>query len=520
MRALRQVCLLLGAVCVVTLSGDQTRADTVVIESYVGERPTGAEPVIAALRTELERRGLVVDPTVLAMRLDRTVARPGRIDSKVVATDLLKKFADGFNEWIEGKEATTIAKLESAVSLALRNPSLLSRDANLREPLFQGLLTLAIAQQRQNQAAASETTMGELIRSFPDRLIDETRFGPEAKALYQLVRSDLGTLRRGALSIQISEPATVVFINEVFQPGLSAKMEVANLLPGTYRVMVRSLDAAERVRLYSAPVFTGQRTRLIIDWSLDSVLVAESWIGFQFSTTGDQLRERDLATRFGRTTSASTIVTLGASRARRGYRITANRYDVATGRKERACQIDVAARDRKLFALLIDCIVGRSNKALVEERGAVATDSLPVAPLSPPSLLAGPDNASVSAYSRSDSMNGSLSVTPMSSPFLVEAAPPTELHPEPSSGVAKWIFGASSMPLLAAGGVLLLIDGKGLCADPTTSCDVGGYILLGAGALTLGTSVYLFISEVAPSSDIATASPRRRGWLAGVTWQW
>jgi hypothetical protein len=502
--------LLMGAISAIALAGRGTaRADILVVESYVGERPRAAEQLIAPLRAELEKHGLVVDPTVLAMRLDRSIARPGRIDSKLTPTDLLKAFADGFNEWIEGKEMETVAKLDAAVPLALRNSSLLSRDAKLREPLFQGLLTLAIAQQRQNQAAASEATMGELIRSFPDRPIEEQKFGPEARALYQLVRNDLGSLQPGALSIQVSEPATAVFVNEVFQPGLSSSLNIEDLVPGTYRVMVRSLDVSERVRIYSAPVFTGQRTSLVIDWNFDSVLVAENWIGFQFSTTSDLQKERDLAMRFGRAAGATDVVTVNISSQRKGYRITANRYSVATTRELRTCQIDFTSSRRRGLESLGDCIAGKNNSALAAGGGSVA------GVIARSVQSSGDVDIALPTASR---VNGSISVVPIPEP---NATPPATSHGGPSGGVAKWMLGIGGVGTGVVGGLLLYYNSRlGGCADKQISCATLGYVYVGLGTLATVGSAYLFLSEVSPAPAVSSNGARRNGWLAGVAWKW
>lgn len=478
--------------------------DALVVESYVGPRPAAAERLVGALRAELERRGYVADPTVLKMRLERSVARPGLVDEGLTIATLAKKLESGINAWWGAQEDVALANLEPAVSLALRNPSHVARVEMLRDLLSQGYLILSMVQRRQGETGKSEATMGEFIRSFPDRSVEQSDFGPEALELYRFVYGDLAALKKGTLAVQVSQPGTVVYVNEIAQSSAGGSVTLPQLLPGSYRVLVRSLDIADRVRLYNVPVYPDQVTTVSIDWELDSVLVMEKWVGFQFSTNTQQAQERELAAKLGTAGKAAAVITIGFSKARSGFRLVTRRHNVLTGTTVHVCQADLHGPDRRTLGLLADCVSGEEN------RTKVRTSLAPAASDSPPFFL------------------GSLRVEPMAAPIEVAqvAEEPVRAVPKPR-GLAKWLLGGAGVAAAAAGGVLLYLDGRAPCDGPLEGCprlydtDTLGYMLIGASAAALGASTYLFLSESsAPSAPSTASRASSRGWVGGFAWQW
>lgn len=479
-------------------------ADALVVESYVGQRPVVAERIVGALRAELEKRGYVAEPTMLKMRLERNVARPGLVDDGLTIATLAKKLESGINAWWGAQEEIALQHLESAVSLALRNPSHVARVEMLRDLLFQGYLILAMVQRRQGDTAKSEATMGEFIRSFPDRSVAQSDFGPEALELYRFVYGDLAALPKGTLKIQVSRPGTAVYVNEIAQSSAGGNVTLPQLLPGTYRILVRSLDISDRVRLYSVPVYPGKVTTVGIDWELDSVLVMEKWVGFQFTTSAELARENVLAAKLGVAGKAAAVITVGVSKVRGSFRLATRRYDVLSGTTVQVCQADLLGADRRTLGLLAECVSGSENRTKVK------------APLTP---------------STSDTMPyflGALSVEPIEAPVaVVQAAPKPPRAPRKPRGYGKWLLGGVGVMAATAGGVLLYLDGRAPCDGPFNECpkvydtDTLGYALLGAGAASLGASTYLFLNESGPSptpSKLARSSGR--GWIGGVGWQW
>ena len=479
--------------------------ETIVVESYAGTRPAVAERIMEPLRAELQERGYVVDPTALAIRLDNSSARPVLIDESLTTNALSQMFTNGILAWNSGDEAGALRKLEEAIAAAMRNPSLLSRVGRLRDQLFQAYLALALAQRRSGLGPASEASMGELIRTFPDRPIELDEAGPEAHDLYRFVVADLAKSEQGVLSVQVSDPSSVVFVNEVLRQSPSGEVVLQGLVPGTYRVLVRSLDISERVRVYSVPVYPNQRTVLKVDWELDSVLVVDKWVGFRFGTSQEQTSEPAIARKLGVNARSFVVMTLNLARTRSAYRLVAKRYETRTANLLTWCQVDLSGPDRRAFALLADCASG------VDNRARVRVDSRP-------------KEVVLSRFF------GSLKVEPLELP-AVEIRPETSIAkaaPKERGGAGKWIWGTAGLAALAAGGTLLYLDGRGSCEGPSSECATAydtrtaGLVLFGVGTASLGVSTFLFLMELdtpAPSRTAIHGLPRRP-WIAGVSMQW
>ncbi len=510
MRAARLVVLFFGVLigfavpATVRVALADSFDEPIAVESYAGARPAAAERIMEPLRAELQKRGYVADPTALAVRLDNSSARPGLIDESLTTNGLDQMFTNGIFAWNSGDEAGALRKLDEAISAAMRNPSLLSRVGRLRDQLFQSYLALALAQRRSGLGPASEASMGELIRTFPERPIELDEAGPEAYDLYRFVIADLAKSEPGVLSVQVSDPSSVVFVNEVLRQSPSGQVVLRGLVPGTYRVLVRSLDISERVRVYSIPVYPNQRTVLKIDWELDSLLVVDEWVGFRFGTTTEQTSESAIARKLGISARSFVVVTLNLSRTRSAYRLVAKRYDTRTANLLAWCQVDLAGPDRRAFALLADCASGVANRARVDSA-------------SPPKEV---------ALSR---FFGSLEVEPLERP-VVELRPETSIArsaPKSRGGAGKWILGSASLVALAAGGTLLYLDGEASCERASSECAstydtrTAGLVLLGAGTAALGASTFLFLMELgpAPAQPISIGSARKP-WIAGVTLKW
>lgn len=267
---------------------------------------------------------------------------------------------------------------------------------------------------------------------------------------------------------------------------------------------MRSLDISERVRVYSVPVYPDQFTKLGIDWDLDSVLVVDKWVGFQFGTTTEQTAEHDLAVKLGVAAKSALVVTINLSRGRSGYRLVAKRYETLTGAQLDWCQVDLAGADRKAFGLLADCVNGEDNRARVRANPPAWDLGLP-------------------------HFEGYLRVEPLSPPSVAVRPEPADASParKKSGGAGKWIWGATSLAAFAAGGVLLYLDGKTSCDGPSNECPTTygtgtpGLVLLGAGAAALSVSAFLFFAEpTVPAARSLSASSIPKPWVAGVSLQW
>src|SRR5262245_12703823 len=79
----------LASLLVLALLSSAARAERLLFESYVGNRPTEAARIAPLIRSVFERRGFTVDPLVLAMYFREHRYRPGAASPKLV--DMLQR---------------------------------------------------------------------------------------------------------------------------------------------------------------------------------------------------------------------------------------------------------------------------------------------------------------------------------------------------------------------------------------------------------------------------------------------
>ncbi|MGE3544695.1 MAG: hypothetical protein AB7L28_12225, partial [Kofleriaceae bacterium] len=262
------------------------RAD-LVFESYIDHRPKLAEHVIPLLRTALQKRGFTAEPASVIKALGPMAATPGVIDADQTAAKIAQAIDDGFNAWTNGNFEEADTKLTKAIQAAHRNPALLVADTTSHSVIARGMVGLALSRARRGDTSGSEAAMAELIRSYPDRPLQRAMFGPQADKLYRAVRSHLETQRRGTLTIRVSSPQAMIFIDE--QLRAVGNGSTADLIPGEYRVFVQVPGTAGR--RYTANVLPDQETRLEIDWDIMSAFsVSDRWVGFTFTTGTDASR--------------------------------------------------------------------------------------------------------------------------------------------------------------------------------------------------------------------------------------
>jgi len=251
-------------------STEGASAETLVLESYVGERPKEADRVLAPLRSALERQGFIATPAEVTKVLRSYRTLPAVTEPHVTTRELTEAFERAHGDWLDGRLDRAATRLEAAVAVAHGVPYLLAAEQKTRDLLFSALLSLSQARNRQHQQAKSEAAMAELIRSFPDQLITRGEHGPEAYELYRAVRRELDAEGRGALIVKVNVPS-VVFLDEVPRSQDANGARIADLVTGEYRLLIQSANEPTSFRYYKVPVYAHQITRLEIHWELDSV---------------------------------------------------------------------------------------------------------------------------------------------------------------------------------------------------------------------------------------------------------
>jgi hypothetical protein len=307
-------------------------AETLVLESYVGERPKEADRLLAPVRSALEKAGFIATPAEVTKVLRGYRTLPAVTEPDVSTRELTEAFERAHGDWLDGRIERAATRLEAAVTVAHRVPQLLAAEQKTRDQLFLALLSLSQARNRQHQQAKSEAAMAELIRGFPDKLITRGEHGPEAYELYRAVRRSLDAEGRGALMVKVDAPS-VVFLDEVPRSQDANGARIADLVAGEYRLLIQSANEPTTFRYYKVPIYAHQITRLEINWALDSVLVTGDWVGFRFDTALRQAKEVGAALRIARDTSTRYVVTLRVEVSKQTKLVEANLYELKQGKK-------------------------------------------------------------------------------------------------------------------------------------------------------------------------------------------
>lgn len=318
------------------------RVEGIVVESYVGERPHDAEHVLAPLRRALREEGHVVGIVALGSRIEKKLSRPGTsLDADTLA-ESIRLVDDGFDAWLRLDLKRALELLPVAILRFHLSPATLAQDQTRRDLLLRALVGLALAHKRAGHAEDASKVMGELIRSFPDRDVSRTLFGPEAHDLYRKVKGELSQRRRAELIVEVDDQNAVVFVNEHFVAVGSTRK--SDLLPGHYRVFVQK--GLVPGRLHEVVLTEGGRARLTLSWSFESTLrTGGDFVGFQFSSEAERAKnEAAHATFLARALGAQSVVTLTMSGSKERRVIAATVREAATGKPVRTASLPLATQ--------------------------------------------------------------------------------------------------------------------------------------------------------------------------------
>lgn len=360
---------------------------TLVLESYIGERPREADRILAPLRAALQKKGFVVAPAEVADRLRGFRTLPVEIERVAPTTEELTAALErAGGDWLDGRLERAAVRLEAAIALAYRFPHLLALEFKTRDLVFSSLLSLAQARNRQGQREASLAAMAELIRSYPDQRITRGQHGPEAFELYTSVRRSLDSEGRGALIVTMNVPA-VVFVDEVPRSLNGDSARITDLVPGEYRVLIQPAAEPTAFRLFRVAVYSKQVTRLRIDWGIDSVLVAGTWVGFRFAAPLRYPDESEVAFRLSKSISVSSLVVLSVGNDQKSRLIEASFYDLASRSKRCGGRIRLSGRgtDKAYMNSLVDQL-----QRCLASRTAIRADASKPQPAAPPRALRSP----------------------------------------------------------------------------------------------------------------------------------
>jgi hypothetical protein len=293
----------------------------IVIQAFTGDRPTDAEPWLAPVRTELERRGFLVGGPLTA-----AVAALSRDLRALSAGDALAAKADvdrAYNHLVEGEYAEAIAAGQRALALYEDAAAALAGEPAMRDLQFRALIVVARAQEAQGHPDDGARTMAEAVRTFPDRAVSAAEFDPRVRDLQRRVRQELQRQGTGSLELRVDDPAAVLFLNERFVGTGATRLD--GLPAGTYRVHVAKGTRAGRQ--HRVAVHPGSVASLAVSWELDAALRTDADGAFLALDAGAAPeRELALASRLARSLGAPRVVVLavrpvGGRRAIVGYTV-------------------------------------------------------------------------------------------------------------------------------------------------------------------------------------------------------
>ena len=456
------------------------RAQTIVLESYPGQRPPDADYLLDPLLDELELRGFAVGTGTVGRRLVERMSESGRRLSLEDARRARGLVDEGWNSWIGGDFQAAIDRLRRALELFRSAPATIARDQSLRDPMRRALVGLALSHRRLNHAAEATGAMAEVLRSFPDRGIDKSTFGPEAKDFYNQVKADLQQQGLGALRIDVDDPNAVVFVNERYVTLGSTRLD--ELYPGRYRIYLQRGDEIGRV--YEVDVPAGGERALSITWGLDSSLRSHDFVGFEFdSAEARRSHEARYATTIARAIGASGVAVVG---------------------------IAVVEGKRVLEGAVL----------LMDTATPLRRAYLPIEPVAPNATQI----RSLARFLSGEDATGDIVVDVGAGGRTGQPA----VDDSPSRfGVWKWLALGTGAAAAGAGLYLIAIDGSCSSGETTAGACAEFYETMGpgigltaAGAVLVGTGIALWIADEPAQERLQRSAgfvPTRGGVIFGVS---
>ncbi len=205
--------LLIGTSVLLAVAARPALADVVVFESYGGQRPSDAAEQLAPLYEEFRVLEYAADPAALAVRVEASVSRSGDTLSDKEIAETLDLVDRGYARWLAGDFEPAAKELSAALAMFRDRRATVVAQPRYRDAVFEALIGLSLARVRLGEADAATAAMAELVRSFPDREISRSEYGPEPRQLYTKVRAELEEQSPGVLRVNPDDRTVVVFVN-------------------------------------------------------------------------------------------------------------------------------------------------------------------------------------------------------------------------------------------------------------------------------------------------------------------
>lgn len=254
--------------------------DGIVLESYEGARPASADQALAPVLDELSSRQFEAGSSIGRL-YESKVSRPRQ---STLPDTFAKQLSDGQQEYIRGNYSAAVEKLQPLIDSAHDNSGAFAQNQALRQTMLDGLVALALAQDRNGDPKTARLTFEELARSFPDASVPAQRWGASAAKQFAEIQRDLKQQSLGRLIVKAPSNAEV-YVNERFEQTGNV---IKNVLPGEYRIFAR--EGAKQSRTYRVKVNSVVDATVTIDLELDTAIHSSpGWTGFEYRP-GDRER--------------------------------------------------------------------------------------------------------------------------------------------------------------------------------------------------------------------------------------
>ncbi len=457
------------AVLVLCISHMASAGAVFVVSVGQSSKETGR--LLAPFIDEMAHYPMHALPAEIRAQLGDQVPRSGLADSSLQVSDLVMMYEEGYRLFKAGKFDAAIAKLVPAIHKAQENSVLLVDQAH-HDTWMNGLVALGMSRFRKKDLDGSDEVNRELARSFPNQeAAIRAAHGSEPARHYLAAQNALDARGRGTLVVDVNNSAALIYVDEWDRPQ-NATFE-ANVLPGTYRVLVR-MPGTDGLR-YDAVVEPNRTTHLSVDLRFDgTVHITDQFVGLVFPSEGERDRyaldyARRLATRIDRGNLAVVLVQLTDWQGQPAVIGTMYHVDTGAWVRARIAPLDGRDDDDKLRALAHEMV-----RSQIED----------------PRIIELPDPTS-----------------------------PTPTPPPRPRGWPKWAAGAGATAALVVGSGLVYLHQRcgsdAPCSGPYRSA-VPGYIGVATGVALGALATYLFLHDSTSRGPRLTAAPLPAGALVGV----
>lgn len=465
-----------------------------VLESHVGSRPRDADYLLSPLLDELRRNGFPSSSVATRIHSKHSVSSAQLTQKQIDSAK--RDVKDAHAAFINFEFQGAVQTGSRALALLMSRPATMARQQQVRDHLYHALIIISMANSRLGKDKDLEESMGEFIRSFPDRDVSVKKYGPEGAELYRHINKRMSAQERGELQIAAGA-GSMIFVNERYVGIGSLKLD---LFPGQYRIYTQNGSRAGRVHVVD--VDPERKQTLVVDDIVDkSLRTSSGFVGLVFASEEERTQqERRITLDLGNAIGAKAIILVGFHKFKGRDSIVASALSIERGETGLSARVPLPAK-------------GAPSAAQLRSLAAFVTGSKPA-------------SSDIEVFTVRDPV---VRNTPAgkSADTVIKGSRFTE-SPEDDRGIStawrwsSWGLGAVG---LGVGGYLLTIDGEGSCSlQPGQSvCPESydtfapGVALLGAGA-TLGVlGFYLWTREDSTSRAKLSVLPAQGGWSAAIS---